>query len=896
MRWFVLAIVGALVSVPGSVDAAPTHLHFEAVERRQSLVQERGVAGTRSLRAQPLQGAITIDGRFSEPQWAEAEVARGFVQQVPNPGEPATMDTEARVLVSDDAVYVGVRLHDSAPDSIVGRLARRGESNESDWVYVALDSHLDRRSAFMFGVNAAGVKRDIRVSDDVRQDSSWEAVWDVAVSMDQDGWTAEFRIPLSQLRFSVDEGPQTWGLNVQRIVARTGEVSHWAHIEPGAGSFVSRFGLLTGIQMARGPRRLEVFPYVTTRLTRAPGDLANPYFRTNDTSVGSGADLRLGLSSWLTLDATINPDFGQVEQDPSVVNLSAFEVFLPERRPFFVSGAEYFQTPGTNLFYSRRIGRMPQLRAPGTALYSEQPDQTRILGAAKLTGRSPDGWSIGFLSAFTSEESLNYLTEEEEARATVEPRTNYSFARVGRDFRGGATAVNATATSTVRFLTDDPGMEGLRRRAFSGGLDARHRFHGNQYEVTGTLNISRIEGDPIAIARAQLAPGRYFQRPDADHLNFRSDRTALTGNSQLLRVSKVAGGNWRGGVQAGRESPGFEVNDLGLHFFSDQVWQSAWVARNQFTSGSLFRSWSVRMEQFGVWTGGGERRDVAGTLDVSGELQNRWRVGLWGMRHRGGMDSDHLRGGPGYLLPGNWMGRVTVSTDQRRMVSGNATFFATDYDDGEGHRRNLQAGIQWRPSTRAELRLTPSLNRFRTGSQFVTARPVGELGETRYVLAELRHTTAAVEARVNFTVTPDVSFELHARPFVSAGRYDAFNAVVLEHARTRDRSLRLDPYSPEQLQMVVAEDGSRWVEIDESQDEGVDIRFPHPDFNRKDLRATALVRWEFRPGSTMFLVWSHDRSRVDREGTFDWRRDSDRLWRTSGRSTVAVKASYRIGG
>jgi hypothetical protein len=841
------------------------------------LAQSWGGDAPRALEARPVQDRIAIDGRLDEAAWRQADVAADFVQQLPNPGRPATLPTEARVLFSGDAVYVGVRLHDPAPDSIVGRLARRGVANESDWVYVAFDSHLDRRSAFQFGVNAAGVKRDMRIADDVREDASWDAVWDVAVARDEDGWTAEFRIPLSQLRFDAGPGERAWGFNVKRIVARSGEVSTWAPVENNSGSYVSRFGKLTGVRIERAPRRIEVFPYLASRLVWAPGEAADPYHRPTDLSAGAGADLRMGLTSWLTLTGTANPDFGQVEADPSVVNLSAFEVVFPERRPFFIEGDEYFRTPRSNLFYSRRIGRSPQLGLPGDALFADRPDRTTILGAAKLTGRSPGGWSVGMLGALTAEETAAYVTADGESSAVVEPLTSYAVTRIGRDFRSGRSAINVTATATNRFLDDSPAQSLLRREAYAGGIDARHRFGGNRYEISSSLYLSHVAGDTLAIARTQRAPGRYFQRPDADHVTFRSDRTSLAGHTAFLRFARVAGGPWRAGVNLSSVSPGYEINDLGSQFVVDRAHQYAWVSYNQFTAGRIFRRWSVQADQSSLWTHGGEQIDINATLESEVELHNRWTVRLWGMRHQGGIDPDALRGGPAYFNPGIRMGSVTVNSDRRRTVSGHIHVYADVLDADEGRQLMGNASLAWRPSDRSELILGPSFHRRTNGSQFVAARNIPALGGTRYVLGDIDQTTTALNIRLNHALTPDLTLELHARPFIAAGRYDAYHAVVDGAARDRERGHRLATYPYDRVRDVTTSTGQRLLEIDATGDGTADIRIPHPDFNRKDFRSTAVLRWEFRPGSTLFVVWSHDRSRLDADGRFDPVGDLDRL-------------------
>ncbi|MBI4408091.1 MAG: carbohydrate binding family 9 domain-containing protein, partial [Gemmatimonadetes bacterium] len=440
-----------------------------------------------------------IDARIDEAVWAQAQVASDFTTLEPKPGEAASEQTEVRVLYDDDAIYVAARLFDRTPDSIVARLARRDNDVYSEWFYVGLDSYNDRRTAFIFAVNPRGVKLDSFMSEDgQREDGGWDPVWDVAADVDALGWTAEMRIPLSQLRFSAsaDQGAEerVWGITFARRIARTQEFAFWSPLLPDAPGVVSQFGYLEGLRGLRAPRRLEALPYSVARVTRAPGEAGNPFYDRTEPYASVGADVKYGLTSDLTLSATVNPDFGQVEADPSVVNLSAYETFFSERRPFFVEGSDIFRfgiEPGDGgsqqLFYSRRIGRAPQRSVELDDGHVDAPEGTTILGAAKVSGKTRGGWSIGVLEALTGAEYAR--TSDARGRrgsALVEPLTNYAMLRAKKDFRAGESTVGAIVTGTHRKLDDDA-LDFLRSAAYAGGVDFRHRFGRGNYEVRGYM-------------------------------------------------------------------------------------------------------------------------------------------------------------------------------------------------------------------------------------------------------------------------------------------------------------------------------------------------------------------------------------------------------------------------
>lgn len=845
-----------------------------------------------TLQATRTSAEIRVDGRLNEDAWQQAPVATDFVQSRPNPGKPASERTEARVLYDERAVYVAMRMYDR-PDSIAAQLTRRdGVGGYSDWAQVVLDSYFDRRTSFSFGVNPRGVKLDGQQFNDTGDDLGWNAVWDVATQTDSLGWTAEFRIPLSQLRFRAG-GEQSWGITFLRDIARREERSSWAPILPTRPGFVSQFGTLTGLVGLPAPRRLEISPYSVARLTRAPGDAADPFYQANEFRASVGADLQYGLSSNLTLTATINPDFGQVEADPAVVNLSAFETFFPEKRPFFQEGSEIFRFGfggGANLFHSRRIGRQPQGRAPGEAAWVDAPEATTILGAAKLTGKTANGWSIGVLDAITGGEEARYITRTgEELRAHVEPRANYGVARVIKDFRGGQSALGAMLTTTHRDLPRDGSLSFLPSAAYTGGVDGRHRFRGGNYEVSGWVTGSNVRGSTGAIRRIQLAPGHYFQRPDAPHLSVDTTLTGLAGSAGTLSVGKIGGGHWTWQLRGYATSPGLEVNDLGFGHNADVAGTSATLGYNEFKPGPLFQRWNVYAGTGSGWSFGGEQTAFGYLYSgVNLQLKNFWSVATGAQYHTPYLSTSALRGGPALRLEANSGYHLQVSSDRRKRVNGNFGFGHYFDHDSDKCSLALFGSLSARPSPRATLSLGPSIFWSTSPEQYLARREVG--GEPRYILGHLEQVTTSLTARLNYTFTPDLSLEFYAQPFVSAGAYPRFREVVDPRAeRFSDRFRTLGEGD------LVYDVENRRYRVDLDGDGQFETRFGNPDFNFRSLRGNAVLRWEYRPGSTLFLVWQQQRSGFEPFGDFQFGRDAGAIFREPARNVFLVKATYWIG-
>lgn len=856
-------------------------------------------AGPRTLVASRITAtAPTVDGRLDEAIWAHAQVATGFIEYEPTPGVPASERTEARVLVNERALYVGVRLFDSHPDSIVARLARRDEEVYSDWFYVAIDSYHDGRSGFAFGVNPAGVKVDVALFDDTNSDEGWDAVWDVATTVDSLGWLAEFRIPLSQLRFSADQnGNRVWGLQFKRTIARRNESFFWAPMPRDAQAVVSRFGDLTGLDGLTPPRHFEVQPYTLSRLRRAPAEAGDPFLTGTRWTGSLGADVKYGLTSNFTLTGTLNPDFGQVEADPSVVNLSPYETFFPEKRPFFQEGADIFRfgigvgdgdLGNDQLFYSRRIGRTPQGNAPDAATFSAAPDATTILGATKLSGKTPGGWSVGVLDAVTASEKARWMADDGTRGTTVvEPLTNYAVARLSHDFRAGQSSVGGMLTAVDRRL-DDASVRFLRSAAYVGGLNGRHRFDHGNYEVSGWVVGSYVRGDTSALRRTQESSTHYFQRPDADYLNFDPQRTSLTGWAANVQAQRIGGGHWRGGFIANIRSPGLEVNDLGYLRNTDQAMGVFYLGYEQYRPHGPFQRWDIYTNEWGGWNFGGDRTMTGFNLNGGFELRSNWGLNAGVERDLSALATSALRGGPAILGPAHTNGWLSAYTDHRRLLQAQLSInFSREADTG-GRSLGIWPTLQVRPSQRTDLSLSPGVSWSHDPWQYVTQEAA--LGRQHYVFADLHQTTTSLTARLNYTLSPGLSLQFYAQPFLSAGQYTRFMEVASPRAdRFGDRFQRYDAG-----QLVRAPNGDGYL-IDLNRDGLTDLSIGPQDFNVREFRSNLVLRWEYRPGSTLFLVWSQGRSAPDDGAPFRFGPDARTLFAAPSSNMIMLKLSYWLG-
>ncbi len=857
----------------------------------------------RVMRATRTPSSINIDGKLNEPAWAAAVPSGDFTQSYPKVGAKPTDPTEVRVLYDDDALYVGVRMFDARPDSIAAQLARRDASGiYSDWLHVMVDSYRDRRTSFRFSVNPRGVQKDVLEFDDIGgEDINWDAVWQVATTVDSLGWTAEYRIPFSQLRFGGVQkgGEHIWGFQVMRDVARRNERDSWSPWKQTDPGFVSFEGDLAGIVDIPTPRRLEVMPYVSAKLTRAPGDPANPFYRANDTKPSVGADFKYGLPSSLTLTATVNPDFGQVEVDPAVVNLSAYETFFPEKRPFFVEGANIFNIGTINggpsyvnqqIFYSRRIGRSPQRFADG--VFVDTPDATTILGAGKVTGKV-GAWTVGLLNALTGEEKARVIDASNvESTTAVEPLTNYFVGRVSRDFRGGNTIIGLGGTAVNRDLSDTVFKDLLRANADVGSLDFTHRWANREWALTGALSRSLIEGSTAVIQSAQQSSARYYQRPDADYLSLDPTANSLSGYSTKLGLNKS--GTWSFAATAKDISPGFEVNDLGFMGRVDYRNIGASGSYNNVEPGKLLRGYNLYLGTNHAWNHGGDKIWTSIFNQMTLNLTNLWSIYSGAEYDPSAIDDRLTRGGPRGRQPTQWGAWTEIITDKRKVVSYDV--YADYYgDEAKGYAKDVNFGVDIRPSSSVHVIVTPSLSLYHNTIQFVQGTGDALATSTygrRYIFSDIFQTTLSATTRVEWTLSPLLSFQLYAQPFASAGRFKGFKELATPGTQQyavygRDNGSTItpvpDPITGKIVSYVADPDGP-----------GVAPAFSigNPDFRTHSLRGNAVVRWEYRPGSALFFVWQQQREDfLPFEGDFQTGREAKGIFGRPS-NVFLVKATY----
>ncbi|MGI9625646.1 MAG: DUF5916 domain-containing protein [Longimicrobiales bacterium] len=876
-----LLLQAALVAQSGAADSAADSV----------LIHADGTAPV-SITAALAVVPPALDGILDDAVWQIAELATGFRRDNPGDGEPAAERTEVQVSYTRSALYVGARMYDRDPSGI-SRLRGRRDSfaQQNDQFLVQIDSYHDHRTAFIFGVTPAGGRNDVVAPNDglVGMDTGWDPVWEVATQIDSLGWTAEIRIPFSQLRFPEGDR-QVWGINFRRDILRAGEAVDWAWRPATEAGWTSQFGHLLGLEGIPRPGRLEVLPYAVARTAfDQRADPASPFDDGSLMSGSMGVDLKYGLTSGLTLDATINPDFGQVEADPAVVNLTAFETFFQERRPFFVEGSGIFEfggLQGLRFFYSRRVGQRPAVSALGSAAHVDQPKASTILGAAKLSGKTESGWAIGLLNTTTQRESarLNDGATFPVLESPVDPLTNTTALRVRKDLNGGASYVGLIGTGVAREL-GDPEFNGLRDRALVGGVDFLHRFRNRTFALQGWAGASYIHGGPEAIVRAQSSSARYYQRPDQDYVNLDPNRTSLTGFAGELSFRKESG-EWLYGMESAVLSPGFEMNDAGFQTVADVFNVVINGTRRWLQPSRFFRSANVGV----VAT---ERRNFGNTptlrqvsFNAGGQTLGFRRLRVSGVHGFQVQDPLATRGGPTITNPSTWTGSVFVGGDARNQVSGNIS--ANYTEDAEGSfAATVAPSLVGRGRGWFSWSLRPRFTKSSNAAFYVTQADDADATATfgrRYVFAELEQTSLDLTARMDMALTPRMTLQVYAQPFVATGDYERFAA--LSEAGT----FAFDRYGEDGSTIGLA-GGVYSVDADGA-GPAETIQFRDPDFRLRSFRSNVVLRWEYLPGSTLFVVWSQDRADRVGDPAFDGIGDLKRLFSDPMRNVLLLKASY----
>lgn len=815
----------------------------------------------RIYNTQQIQGAVPkIDGKLEDDCWKQVAWADGFRQMRPVDGGKASQETAFKILYDAENLYVGFRCYDTSPDSIVQRMSRR-DGFEGDWVEINIDSYHDLRTAFSFTASVSGVKGDEFITNDGKNwDTSWNPIWYLSTHIDDQGWTAEVRIPLSQLRYA-NKAEQVWGLQVQRRNFRKEARSIWQRIPVNSGYWVSGFGELRGIRGIKPQKQIEIQPYVVAQASTSEREEGNPFATGKDANITGGLDGKIGVTGDLTLDFTINPDFGQVEADPSVLVLDGFQVFFSERRPFFVENRNIFDYPvaltlfggsfaNDNLFYSRRIGGAPHRRISNDAnqkYYADQPDNTTILGAAKFSGKTQNGTSIGILEAVTGNEYATIDNNGNEEEELVEPLSNYFMGRVQQDFRGGATRIGGILTAVNRKI-ENTDLDFLHCSAYSGSIDFNHQWNNRSWGVNAKLLLSSVNGSTESITRTQRSFEHYFQRPDATHLAVDSTATNLTGHGGTIAIGKY-GGNWRFEGGATWRSPELELNDVGFMRNSDEIIHFFTLGYFQNQPNDILRDWAATYAHSVGWDFSGFNYYQSGNVNLQGTLNNFWGGGGGLFFETKDISNRSLFGGPNLRRPRGFAPYVFLFSDSRRPISFSINTLLARSEAKAVNVENYTVQIRVQPSNALNFSLAPSLNNFRRLFQYVSEESM--IGEPRYIGAAIDQNTLSMTARLNYSITPNLTLQYYGQPFISRGRYFDFKYIVdAGNENVQDRHIN---FSSKQ---IAFNETDEIFNIDEDQDGVVDYSFDDPDFNFIQFRSNLVARWEYVPGSEIFLVWS----------------------------------------
>lgn len=869
------------------------------------------------VHAAPRREPVIIDGRLDDAAWAAAQPITDFHQQLPDEGKAPSERTEVRILFDAGAVYIGARMYDAQGPSAVRKLLVRRDQllndNASDKIALVLDPYHDRQTRVWFELNPLGVKGDY-----LNGDASFDPVWEGAAKVDSLGWTAEFRIPLSQLRFPRDS-VQRWGLQIWRTLARRNESDMWAfwrNNEPGGPGY---FGTIDGLALTEQPRQLELLPYVVSKSSFALPTPGDPFRSKQEMTSRVGGDIKYNITSSLTLDATVNPDFGQVEVDPAVVNLSDFETTFQEKRPFFVANSSAFSfgnfncffcsnTSSLNVFYSRRIGRAPQLGSlvRSQASYADVPDASTILGAAKITGRTSNGLSVAMLEALTNRVNARYVTSAVPGAPILErdaePMTNYFVGRLRKDLRNGDTRIGMITTLTNRSMNDSTEKSLLRGHAGLIGTDIQHSWANRGFSFLGQLAVSEVGGDTAAMRRTQLTSSHYFQRPDRKEtsdgifdISYDPTRTVLRGYGFYGRLAKESG-NWLFETAQNWRSPGFEVNDLGTLSRTDFKWMQASAVRQWTTPGRWYRNAAAIVGGQQALNYEGDRTDLQVELWGRATLPNYMSMSGFVINHPPVYDPLRTRGGTVVKTSGYNFYSASFNGDSRRQVSWDfGSSHAQDITD-DGWSGDAYADLILKPLVNLRLSFGPSYSRNVEPKQFVTTvsdSTATAFGGQRNVFASLDQHSLSMNTRINATFTPNLTLELFAQPFLASGKYTALK----QHAAPRTSSTL--EYGRDIGTLSVQRDANGSIISYHVDPDGTGpaaaFDVANPNFNIRSLRGTAVLRWEYRPGSTVFFVWTQQRSGAEAYGDFDFNRDRSALFRDRPVNVFQLKASYWLG-
>ncbi|MCE5347078.1 MAG: carbohydrate binding family 9 domain-containing protein [Bacteroidales bacterium] len=809
-----------------------------------------------------------IDGILDEDIWQSGSWVDDFIQYEPYNGSKSSQKTGFTILFDEDNLYVAFKAYDTNPDSIVNRLTRRDDA-DGEQVAIIIDSFHDLRTGFLFGVSSAGVKFDQMFTDDGQdQDASWDPNWWVKTSLNNEGWVAEMKIPFNQLRFDKNSG-DVWGLEMYRKLYRKNETSLWQHIPKDAPGLIHLFGDLDGLEKIKPHKILDITPYGVAQAETFKAEPDNPFTKDGKKfGLNGGIDAKIGVTNNMTMDLTINPDFGQVEADPSEVNLTAYETFFAEKRPFFIEGNNITNfnigvgdgnVGNDNLFYSRRIGRNPHGDPDlEEGWHSDVPKFTPILGAAKLTGKTKDGLSVGFVEAVTSEVEARVDTAGGRISENVEPLTNYLVGRVQRDFKEGNTILGGIFTSTNRNL-DDNLASFMHKSAYTGGLDFTQYFRDKKWMFNLNAAMSQVNGTKDALKNTQMSSARYYQRPDNDYTRFDTTRTSLTGSGGRMQIQKLDGHFNMMGVISWK-TPGFETNDIGYLREADQILSVFWVGYHQWNPKGIYRNYNINTDVYALNNFGGDLTGKGFEFNMNMTLKNFWEVQIGGNLEGSNLSNGKLRGGSMMKLPGDINVFGWISTDRRKKLVTEFSFQTLKGFQNNSSGYNCKMELEYKPTNFISFNISPAYSKSFNDLQYVTK--VTYNGNDKYIFASINQKTLSASLRANLNVSPDLTLQYWGQPFISSGKYYDHKYIIDPLAN--EYSDRFHTYSIGEITY-----DTDHYNIDQNADSNSDYTIDNKSFNVQEFLSNLVIRWEYNPGSTIYLVWSQTRSYSGKIGTMD---------------------------
>lgn len=826
-----------------------------------------------------------IDGRLDEDLWkSKGEWSDRFVQIIPYERAISQSPTYVKLFYDDKNIYVGVYCKDQFPEKMNRFIGNRDDNSLGDLVSIAFDTYHDYRAAPEFNVNLGGNKTDLIVTDKLAINKSWNAVWECKTHIDKADscWTAEFRIPFSQLRYNQFSEDGIWGLHVRRIIRRNNEVQNWSMIPLKNNGHVFSFGEMHGMDDLPKPKGIEFLPYVMGKYRNEPRIEGSPYQKGHAWNGNVGLDAKFALSDF-TLDMTINPDYGQVELDPSVMNLTAYETFYEEKRPFFLEGKHILDFASGNendvMFYTRRIGASPSYQPQdidNRQRFAENKENVPIIGALKLTGTNRKGVTIGVVQSVTARSSAQVWDNGKESKTVVEPLTNYTVARLQKNWKGN-TLLGGMLTSVNRALDEPYLKDYLIRNAFTGRIDFAQYFQNRLYYIEAKGMFSSLQGSEKAVERLQTNAVHYYQRvSSASYLQVDPHRTSLSGTGGYVKAGRKGNAKWAFSEMYSWSSPGFDLNDVGYLKETDYQSNTSEIAFRQTDIWKIFRYNAFTLTQKNNWNYGGKAiyNDIA--LRWQSMTMNRFE---WDIKEAwlfNQLDTRLLRGGPDVRIDPSLTSSVKFNTDKARRVMVTLQYTGNHNLSGYSQYNTISPNLTFRIGNHLYLsgKLDYSWNQ--DENQYITT--ITQPGSSnRYILGRMKQKTYGLTLNMQFNVTPDISIQFYGAPFTSTVRYDQLKEAASTTASSYEERFRL--FTPEEIK---AENGMYYFQGG-SAEQG---------FSFNEFRSNLVARWEYLPGSTLYFVWEHRLSNRDSYSIDGWGKNLDRIFGLPSINTFMIKMNY----